>query len=121
MANPSKQRGTAWETALLNLFRGKYELDADKVHLSGTDDQGDLVVREKGGDVLIVEAKSTARLDAAGFVSQAITERDNYCKARGIDPNKGFPIVIWKRRNKPADQAYVITTVAEFFGDEVSE
>jgi hypothetical protein len=69
----SKDRGTKWETAIVNFLRDKGFTHAERRALSGNFDKGDLT----GIPGVVVEAKHVARLDLSGWLDEAETERDN--------------------------------------------
>ena len=110
----NKRRGADFETDLVNEFRQR-GLVADRLHLSGKDDEGDIYVRSQLGDLeFIVEAKNVQTLDLAGFVKELRAERENYAKHRDwLAPIDGYVII--KRRGKPVEESYVVTTVKDFF------
>lgn len=54
MANPSKQKGTKWETELLPILRGLFGGRVERSSLSGIHDYGDYI-----NVPFLVEAKST--------------------------------------------------------------
>ncbi len=118
MANPSKARGTQFESAVVKFLRER-GAEADKLGLNGNEDQGDIVVREEYGYTLI-EAKAGRKYDLAGWMQQALVERENYADARGIDPRSVLPTVVVKRPNKSIGEAFVITTLNEIY-PEVDE
>lgn len=110
----AKAKGSQFESAVRDWLRERGE-DVERLRLVGALDEGDLVVQEGFGVVHIIECKATARLDASGFVSQAVTEAANYAKARGMDTKRAIPIVVWKRPRQPIGKALVITTLEEYF------
>lgn len=114
MANRSKQIGSAWEGAVRDNLRGR-GYDVERLRQTGKNDEGDLVVKE-GTAACIIEAKATARMDLSGFMRQALLERDNYCKARGLNTKNVMAVAVIKRRGKSTDEAFVVTTLGEFFG-----
>lgn len=109
MSNPSKQRGTAWETSLVRYMRD-LGLDVDRLRQTGKNDEGDIALRTSGRYIL--EAKATARLNLAGWIGEAETEAENYAKHRGIEI-PGF-VVAYKRRQHSTGQSYIITTLDEW-------
>ncbi len=111
----SKAKGTAFETALVRYLR-ENGWEADRLTLSGTDDEGDICVREDGGFYSIIEAKATRALTPAQFVKEALAERDNYCRRRHIDPIRVMPIVIWKSPGQSIADALCIIPLREMFG-----
>ena len=109
MSNPSKQRGTAWETGLVKYLR-EQGLDAERLRQTGKNDEGDIALRVDSRYIL--EAKATARINLAGWIAEAELEADNYGKHRGIE-TPGF-VVAYKRRNHSTGQSYIITTLDEW-------
>ena len=116
MSNPSKQRGTAWETGLVRYLR-EQGLDADRLRQTGKNDEGDIALRVSDRHVplshrFILEAKATARVNLAGWIAEAELEAENYAKHRGIEV-PGF-VVAYKRRNHSTGKSYIITTLDEW-------
>lgn len=114
MVNPSKNKGTSWEKALQDYLRHELKYDVDRLHLTGAEDEGDLVVREEGS-LCIIEAKDVARRDLEGWMGEAFKERTNYAAHRGLSATNMLPLVVMKRRNKSVKEAFVMTTLEEFF------
>jgi len=112
MTNRSKQLGTSWETALVKWFRSKGWI-ADRLTLAGKEDEGDLYVEDKYGIGFVIEAKNQRQMNLSAFVLEAEKEAENYAKHRG-DTDRPPWLVIVKRRNRSAGQAYVVTTLDEF-------
>ena len=113
MTNKSKQLGTSWETALVKWFRSKGWI-ADRLTLAGKEDEGDLYVEDRFGIGFVIEAKNERRMNLSAYVQEAEVEAENWIKHR--DPGGTRPpwLVIVKRRNRTAGQAYVVTTLDEF-------
>ncbi len=84
MANKPKAQGTAWESALVEHFRGE-NLESARLAEGGISDAGDLWVDDEYNNVWIVEAKATERLNVTRVLGKAI--------------KKGGPrtVLIWKR------------------------
>lgn len=118
MSTRSKQIGTTFETSMRNHLREKYGEKVRRLTLNGSADQGDLIVEDPDGLYLVIECKAEKSINLAGYVTEALKERDHYANAEGLDPARGVPLVIVKRRNKSLDDAYVVTTVAEYFRRE---
>lgn len=98
----SKQKGTAFETALANYLSEIVGQPVERRALKGTADDGDLHLPTPGGR-LIIEAKNHQRMELADWVDQADAEAGN--------ADKRFPdvlggVVVHKRRGKgrAADQ-----------------
>ena len=98
MTNPSKAKGTAWETAVVKYIRD-IGLHAKRRPLTGHLDEGDIEV--EGIPWLTIEAKAGKKMDLAGWITEANIEALNaHCSVGAV----------WaKRRGKtsPAD-GYVI-------------
>lgn len=106
MANPSKKKGTAWETAVVD-FLSHQGWDARRKVQAGRLDEGDISIEELPW--LVIEAKASKSYDLADWVEQANSEADNAGGRVGV---------VWaKRKGKvsPGD-AYVILD-----GDSFSE
>lgn len=92
MSNPSKRKGTAWETAIRDyLLDEGFRVYRQPAH--GTVDKGDLHI----GDSIVVEAKNCQRHELAKWLDEANTEAAN----AGLDVG-----VVWahrKGRSKPED------------------
>lgn len=114
MTNRSKQIGTAWETALVNWFRSKNLWTAERLTLSGKEDEGDVLVVRDVHLPYIIEAKAERQMNLSGYVLEAEREAANYAKHRNLE-HVPYWVVVVKRRNKPAGQAYVVTTLDEFY------
>ena len=125
MSNPSKQRGTAWETGLVRYLRENH-MDADRLRQTGKNDEGDIVLRipRMGGqqgfrtEHVIFEAKNTARMNLAGWIAEAELEAENFAKHRPGIEVPGF-VVAYKRRNHGVGQSYIITTLDEWMRQQV--
>lgn len=115
MTTKARRLGSSWEIALLGWFRDKAVLPAERLHLAGKNDEGDLAVQDVGL-TYIVEAKNEQRIDLARYVTEAELEAGNYARARRLDRKDVMALAIVKRRGKGVEDAYVVTTVREFFG-----
>lgn len=118
MANPSRRKGSQFEVAILNWFRGR-GYDAERLTLSGKDDEGDLRVLARGlpSDLAthyVIEAKAEKAIDLSGYVREARAEAGNYARRRGLDG--ATPLVIIKKRNAPIEDAYVVQRLGDVFG-----
>ncbi|MEW1959802.1 hypothetical protein [Kineococcus sp. NPDC059986] len=106
-------KGGLWERSILDWLR-KDGYDAERLRLAGKEDEGDLVVKD-GQAQYIIEAKDVARWSLPDWWRQAVVERDNYAKHRGLDPANLTPLVVVKHRGKGTGQGWVITSMEEFF------
>jgi Holliday junction resolvase len=94
MANPSKQKGTAAETALLRWLLG-HGREARRNPPSGNKDVGDLVAYSYDGDTpTIIEVKNMA--DVARAINEGIAELE----AEKTNAGTGHGVLVVKRRGK---------------------
>lgn len=113
----NRRNGTAWESALRDGLRGA-GFDVERLRLAGKEDEGDLIAKDdRGYGPFVIEAKAGA-MHPAEFVREAVAEARNYEKHRKLEPGSANGIAIVKQRGKSWRQAYVVTTVSEFFGLE---
>lgn len=97
MANPSKQKGTAFETAVVRHYDAE-GIDAKRIVLHGNKDQGDIDVGEYN-----IEAKNCNAISLGTWIKEAEVEA----------VNAGKPVVVVAKRKGITDPAksYVITTL----------
>ena len=85
MANPSKNKGTAAETAVVRYAWSVGFTDAERIALAGANDQGDVVLMRDPKIIIEVKAGKAAQTASLGQISKWLdetrTERDN-AKAR---------------------------------------
>lgn len=113
----NKRNGADWEIDLEEGFTAE-GYDIARLHLNGQNDIGDLVIREEGGVHLVIEAKS-GEFKPGTFIGEAERERVNYATKKGLPNDKVDSIVIVKRRGHTWRQAYVLTTVEDYFGLDI--
>jgi hypothetical protein len=108
MSNTSAARGSAWERASLKHARDEKGLDAERLRLTGKEDEGDIVIRI-GEQRFIQENKAVARLNLSGWVDEAEVEAKNFAAHRpNINPDNVFGAVVLKRRNHGVGKAFVV-------------
>ncbi len=88
----SRRKGTSWESAIVAYLRESGAVHAERRALNGAKDRGDVA----GVPGVVIEAKSAARLDLAGWVGEANTERDNDGAELGV---------VWAKRRGKASAA----------------
>lgn len=109
----NKRAGAKFETDLVTWLRNQ-GLDAERLRLSGTLDEGDIYVTD-GEDRWLIEAKAEKSYDLSGYMGEVMRERENYAARRAQMPDDIIPVVIVKRRNRPIEDAFVIMSLGEFF------
>ncbi|MBQ0949267.1 hypothetical protein KBZ75_13765 [Streptomyces sp. RK76] len=110
----NKRKGADWESDLREGLREE-GFDVESLRLAGKEDEGDLVIREDDGKYLVIEAKN-AKFEPGVFLGEAIVERENFAKHRGLDLEDVESIVVVKRRGKNWRKAFVLTTVEDYLG-----
>lgn len=115
MSTASRRIGTAFESALVAHIRERFGLRAERLRQAGKNDQGDIAVDDVGL-VYLIEAKAEKSINLSGYITEAEVERKNYCRARGIPESAVMPLAVVKRRGKGIGDAYVVTTLDQFFG-----
>lgn len=97
----ARAKGTAWESAIVEYLRDNGVPYAERRALGGAYDRGDIA----GVPGVVIEAKSASRVDLAGWVAEAETERANDGAAHGV---------VWAKRARKsgAGEGYVIMTGA---------
>ena len=88
MANPSKNKGTAAETAVVRYAWSMGFMDAERIALAGANDQGDVVLMRDPKIILEVKAGKAAQTASLGQISKWLdetqTERDNAKAKHGL-------------------------------------
>lgn len=98
--NPSKQKGTAFETALVRWFESR-GLEARRIVLHGNKDHGDIDVGS-----INLEAKNCNTISLAAWIAEAEVE----------SANAGKPVVVVAKRKGLTDpgRSYVVMTLDTF-------
>lgn len=108
--------GKKFESDLVKFLRVETGMDAERLHLSGAEDEGDILLRTPYNRY-VIEAKRTKSMDLAGWIKEAQTERLNYCKHReGVSGFFTSFVVVHYARGKHISQSYVTTTLEEWLG-----
>ena len=113
-AKYNKIKGTRFETDVMKWFR-KIGIKAERLRLSGNEDEGDLVVIV-AGETYIFELKNTKTLNLKEFWDEAQTEATNYSKHRGI--SKPLSYVLFKRRNAGIEKTWVIQDLTQWLEEK---
>jgi Holliday junction resolvase len=104
-------KGSRYENELLKYLRSQ-DLDAERLRLTGKEDEGDLLVRHTGERRFVLEAKNTKRMTLAGWVEEARLEARQYGEHRGIATP--YFAVVHKRVGKGTDQSFVTLPLHEY-------
>jgi Holliday junction resolvase len=110
----NKTKGAKFETDVMKWFR-KMGLVAERLRLSGGEDEGDLVVIV-AGETYIFELKNTKKLNLKEFWDEAQKEAANYAKHRGI--NQPLSYVLFKRRSAGIEKAWVIQDLTQWLKEK---
>ena len=114
-AKYNKQKGSKFEVDVMKWFR-KMGVVAERLRLSGSEDEGDLVVIV-AGKTFILELKNTKVLNLPQFWREAVVEAQNYASARGITPAP-LSYVVVKRRSAGIEQAWVVQDLQQWLEDK---
>lgn len=99
MSNPSKRKGTAWETQVTESFRQDGWPHAERMPLHGTADRGDINL----ANGTTHECKNHKAIDLAAWVDELEAEMANAGTRIGA-------VVHRRTRRTNPDDAYVTTT-----------
>ena len=101
MSNPSKQKGTKWETETLELIKRLYP-DAIRSPAWGSEDRVDL----HGTGPFTIECKAVKSFNLSQFIEEAKVEAKN--------AGKEFPVVFLKRPRKSTAEGYAIMEIGTY-------
>lgn len=94
----AKQRGTAWETAIVTFLRDRGFPQVERRALNGAKDRGDIA----GIPAVVIEAKAAKAITLGPWLDETETERDNdrasygacWIKRRGhTNPGRAFVVM----------------------------
>lgn len=105
MTNTSKQKGTSWETAIVNYLVGLF-FRATRIVLHGREDHGDVLLETESWRITI-EAKNERKITLSSYVDEAVRESAN----AGTD--LGVAWVHRRGKSSPAD-GYVVMRGQDF-------
>lgn len=86
--NKQKQKGTAFETAVVNYLQSCTQNHIERRTLSGSNDKGDVTGVYIDGLPVVVECKACTRLEVPKWLREAAVERDNAKAAVGVVVSK---------------------------------
>lgn len=110
--------GKQYEADVVRHLRDEF-LDAERLRLTGAEDEGDVILRLPQTDLyagrrIILECKREKGFYLAGWVDQAELEAKNYAKHRDMDPSQVNFAALAKRRGQGMSSSYVITPLREW-------
>jgi len=80
MVNPSKRKGTSWESAIVTFLKSVGWPYAERRTLAGANDRGDIA----GIPGIVIEAKNVKAVALGTFLDEATTEAVNDGAAYGV-------------------------------------
>jgi len=103
MTNPSKKRGTGWESVIVDYLQREGWPHVERRSLNGSTDRGDIA----GIPSVVIEAKNCKRVELAEWINEVEQERRNDHADVGV---------VWMKRRGRASAAggYVVMTGAQF-------
>jgi hypothetical protein len=114
----NRRAGQRWQTVLRDGLRDA-GLNIERLALAGVEDEGDHVIRLTAGlpvrQFVVIEAKAGV-LHPAEFVREAQLEAGHFAYHRGLSAAEVTGIAVAKKRGANWRDAYVLTTVGDYFG-----
>jgi Holliday junction resolvase len=111
MANPNGRKGALFETDVMRWLRSVGAI-AERLTKAGSKDEGDIVCIV-AGKTYILELKNRKSISLPAFWDEAITEAENYAKARGLEQTPPAYVII-KRRNAGIEKAWVVENLEQW-------
>ena len=102
MANPSKAKGTAFETAVVDYLRSHGQPHAERRALSGGKDKGDVT----GVPGAMIECKNEKTVTLGAYADEVKVQTANAGASLGV--------AVVKRRNRGPGDAYVLMSLSQF-------
>jgi len=102
MANPSKRKGTAWESQVVAYLQDHGQPYAERRALCGTSDKGDV----SGIPGVMLECKAEKTVTLGAYADEVKVETANAGASIGV--------AVVKRRNRGPGDAYVVMTLEQF-------
>lgn len=109
MSNPSKAKGTAGETAIVNYLRDQGFAACERRALAGNTDKGDVA----GIHDTVIEAKKANRIELGAWVNELAAEMRN--------ANARFGAVWAWRRGKTSPADWYVVMPGHVFADLLRE
>jgi predicted lipoprotein len=111
VANPSKAKGTAWESSVVEYLRDHGHPYAERRALTGSADKGNV----SGIPGVVVECKNAKTVTLGAYADEVKVETANAGASLGV--------AVVKRRNRGPADAYVVMSLEQFaamIADEVT-
>jgi predicted lipoprotein len=112
MSNPSKRKGTTWESAVVDYLRSHGQPFAERRALTGSADKGDV----SGIPGVMVECKNEKTVTLGAYADEVKVETANAHASIGV--------AVVERRNRGPGDAYVVMSLEQFaamISDEVAK
>jgi len=112
MANPSKRKGTAWESQVVAYLQEHGQPYAERRALCGTSDKGDV----SGILGVMIECKAEKTVTLGAYADEV--------KVQTANAHASIGVAVVKRRNRGPADAYVVMSLAQFaemISDEVAK
>lgn len=112
MANPAKQKGTSFETAIKRYLNSKGFKKAERTSLKGGDDTGDIngIQRIPTGRQLAIQCKNQRKISLSGWLDDTVSQASKLGEG-------SLPALVVKRAGK-GDKAlgdtYVVMRLDDF-------
>lgn len=104
MTNPSKAKGTAWESAIVAYLTDLGWQHIERRTLAGSNDRGDIA----GIPGIVIEAKSVKSITLGAFVDEAKREASNDTHATSRKDNSLGVAWIKRRGHSSPARGYVV-------------
>lgn len=109
----NRRAGAKFEADLVSYIRSR-GLEADRLRLSGTADEGDIVIRDSVGVVAVCEAKAGTNLRVRHWWdNEAIPEARNYAARRSLLEPPAAALLM-KSHNKSIGKALVTVSLDHY-------
>lgn len=111
MANPSKQKGTSFETSIKRYLNDKGFVKADRTVLKGGGDTGDIngIIHGLAGRHLAIQCKNQRKMNLSGWLDATVEQAKRLGKA--------LPALVVKRAGKgekALGDTYVVMRLDDF-------
>lgn len=111
MANPSKQKGTAWESAVTRWLRLNGYRSAERRALTGTKDRGDIA----GVRGLVISCKNVLKFNLEEWVREAKQQALHQDEHDGLEPGTTEYVVFIKRRGRSdPGRCYAVLEIEDY-------